>query len=97
LSVNLTIFPIFWLNFTKNLTPIFLKKTMEGFHLHKQCCLKLIFINYIPLFDVYDLLLEHFIFKHGHMDLLACQNISKEIVWGHEMMGYMLLFIVMHP
>jgi hypothetical protein len=70
---------------------------MEGFHLHKKYYLKLTSIDSIPLFDVYDLLLKHFIFKHGHMDPPTCQNISKEIIWGHKMMGCMLLFIVMHP
>ncbi len=32
-------------------------------------------------------------FDSGHMDLPTCQNIGKEIVWGHEMMGCMLLFL----
>jgi hypothetical protein len=42
---------------------------------------------------MYDLLSKHFIFKHGHMDLPKCQNIGKEIVWKHEMMGCMLVFM----
>jgi hypothetical protein len=27
------------------------------------------------------------------MDFSTCQNIDKEIVWGNEMMGFMLLFM----
>jgi len=35
-SVNSTKFPIFWLNFTKFLTPKKWKNIVEGFHLHKK-------------------------------------------------------------
>jgi len=45
---------------------------MEGFHLYKKYYFKLTSIDVIPLFDVYDLLLKHFIFKHGHMDPPTC-------------------------
>jgi hypothetical protein len=61
----------------------------------KKYCFKRISIEFIPLFDVYDLLLEHFVYCHRHMDFLACQNIDKEIFWGHEMMGCMILFILL--
>jgi hypothetical protein len=27
------------------------------------------------------------------MDLPTCQNVDREIVWGHEMMGCMLLLM----
>jgi hypothetical protein len=27
------------------------------------------------------------------MDLPTCQNINKKVVWGHEMMGCMLLLM----
>jgi len=27
------------------------------------------------------------------MDLPTCQNVDKEMVWGHEMMGCMLLLM----
>jgi hypothetical protein len=46
---------------------------------------------FIPLFDLYNLLFEHLVSWHEHMDLSTCQNIGKEIVWEHEMMGCMLL------
>jgi hypothetical protein len=42
------------------------------------------------LFDVYDLLLKHFVSWHGHMDLPRCENIGKERVWGHKMIRYMV-------
>jgi len=38
----------------------------------------------------YDLLLEHLVSWHGYMDPPTHQNIGKEIVWGHDMMGCML-------
>ncbi len=34
--------------------------------------------NFIPLFHVYDLLLEHFVSSHGHTTLAIHQNIGKE-------------------
>jgi len=37
--------------------------------------------------------IKHFVSWHGHMDCSTCQNIHKEIVWGDEMMGSMLLFM----
>lgn len=38
---------------------------------------------------------KHFVFRHGHMDLVRCQNIGKEIIWGHDyMIGCTLLFIL---
>jgi hypothetical protein len=43
-------------------------------------------IDFIPLFDVYDLSSKYFVSSHGQMDLPTCQNIDKEIVWG-EMIG----------
>jgi hypothetical protein len=43
------------------------------------------------LFDVYDLLSKHFVTWNGQVDLPTCQNVNKEIVWGHEMTRCMLL------
>jgi hypothetical protein len=61
----------------------------------KKYCFKWISIDFIPLFDVYDLSLKHFVYCYKHMDLLTCQNIDKEIFWGHEMMGCMILCITL--
>jgi hypothetical protein len=47
---------------------------------------KWVSIDPISWFYVYDLLFEDFVFWYGHMDLPTCQNIGKEIDWGHEMM-----------
>ncbi len=43
--------------------------------------------DFIPLFDMYNLLSEHLVSWHEHMDLPTCQNIGKEMVWEHEMLG----------
>jgi predicted Zn-dependent protease len=51
--------------------------------LHQKYCFKWISIDSISLFYVYDHLFEDFVFWHGHMN----------IVWGHEMMGCMLLLM----
>jgi len=67
----------------------------KGFYLHKKYCFKWVSIDFISLFYVYDLVFEDFVFWYGHMDLPTCQNIGKEIVWGHEMMGCMLLLMLL--
>ncbi len=36
------------------------------------------YLNYMTFLS------EHFVFKHGHMDLLRCQNIGKKIIRGHD-------------
>jgi hypothetical protein len=67
------------------------KQWMASIFVTKKYYFKSIFIDFIPLFDVHELLSKHFVSWYGHMDLLTCQNINKEIDWGHEMMGCMLL------
>jgi hypothetical protein len=85
-SVNSTKFPIFWLNFTKVLTPKKWKNRLwKASICIKKYCFKWISIDYVPLFDIYELSSEHFVFRHEHMDF---QNIVNEIVWGHEMIGF---------
>lgn len=93
-SVNSTKFLItFWLNFTRISTPKKKETKDKGsFHLHYFILfIEWISIYFIPLFDVYEFLLENFVSWHGHMDVPTCQNIGKEIVWEHETIGSMLL------
>ncbi len=52
-------------------------KKMEDFHLQQNILLQMN-IDFIPLFDVYDLLSTHFVSSHGHTTLAIHQNISKE-------------------
>ncbi len=36
---------------------------------------------------------KHVVSWHVHMDLPTCQNVGMEIVWGHEMVGCVLLLM----
>jgi hypothetical protein len=64
------------------------KKIVESFHLHKNYCFKWIYIDYVPLFDIYELSSEHFVYWHGHMNFPTCQKIGSGIIWGHEMIRF---------
>jgi len=55
-------------------------------------CIKNIILNKKILSDVYDLLSKHFVSWYWDKDLLTCENIEKEIVWGRWNGGCMLLF-----
>jgi hypothetical protein len=67
---------------------------MESFNL----CQKNIFSNEHLLILFYYLmsitfLSKHFVSWYVHTDLPTCQNVDMEIIWGHEMMGRMLLLM----
>jgi hypothetical protein len=49
---------------------------------------KWIYIDYVPLFDIYELSSEHFVSWHGHMNFPIGQNIGNKIIWGHEMIRF---------
>jgi hypothetical protein len=82
-------FIIFWLNFTKILTlKKWKKKLWNASICIKNYCFKWISIDYVPLFDIYELSYEHFVFWRGDMIFPTCQNIGNKIVWGYEMIGF---------
>jgi len=60
-SVISTKFPIFWQNFETK------KNEKKKMNVHQ----------FIRLFDVYDLLSNHFVYWHGHMDLPTCQKYQQ--------------------
>jgi hypothetical protein len=98
-SVNST----YWLNIQSNIYLLNFAKILTQ-KLKNICNGKLQFVSKNIVSNEHLLILFHYLMSitflskhcvswHVHIDLPTCQNVDMLIVWRHEMMGCMLLFM----